>query len=432
MWRFKLAFLCLLFSFYSFADRSLLSTCITQNVIDVFLSNSTCTSGNGFCSVESDDTCPPPRAYVYYYTNGECPPGMGMTQINGNTPFCSSLNCEGLASALANSYGVGGSCYETDLNDPNAQPCGPNGSTVCYGTDFSDTKPIPDGFNPTGSNGSNTVPDPNSMPQPTTPVVKEDTTKETTTIGNETSTTKTTTINNVDNSVTTITEETTINNETGDTTTTTITSTYNPATGQTQTSVSGSTAEGVEPDKEGNTASGGGGCDIAPACSGDAIQCLMLYQQWETRCAIESLADQKNGTLIGGDDCSVIPVKDDDITDFEFQTVMQNYRLRCPLTELLASDSNATFDSTAADNLETAKQEYRDFMTQIKNDISSTLSVSVSGSGSISDNIQTIKGASVNFSFSKWSSELSIIGTILVALCYISAAFMIFGASTRR
>ena len=35
----------------------------------------------------------------------------------------------------------------------------------------------------------------------------------------------------------------------------------------------------------GNSSSGGGSCDSAPVCSGDAIQCNILYQTWATRCS---------------------------------------------------------------------------------------------------------------------------------------------------
>lgn len=45
-------------------------------------------------------------------------------------------------------------------------------------------------------------------------------------------------------------------------------------------------------DKE--TASGGGSCTAAPACSGGPIACATLWQQWKTRCAVE-----KAGTTIG-------------------------------------------------------------------------------------------------------------------------------------
>lgn len=37
------------------------------------------------------------------------------------------------------------------------------------------------------------------------------------------------------------------------------------------------------------TASGGTGCDVPPTCSGDAIQCAVLHQQWKNRCETAKL-----------------------------------------------------------------------------------------------------------------------------------------------
>jgi len=45
--------------------------------------------------------------------------------------------------------------------------------------------------------------------------------------------------------------------------------------------------------------SGGGSCDAPPACSGDAIQCNILFQTWSTRCEAQRIADA--GGVGGGD-----------------------------------------------------------------------------------------------------------------------------------
>lgn len=42
-------------------------------------------------------------------------------------------------------------------------------------------------------------------------------------------------------------------------------------------------------DKHGNSASGGGNCDNPPQCSGDAILCASLTQQFQTKCAISDV-----------------------------------------------------------------------------------------------------------------------------------------------
>lgn len=67
-------------------------------------------------------------------------------------------------------------------------------------------------------------------------------------------------------------------------------------------------------DESDNQSSGGGTCSQAPTCSGDGIQCNILYQTWATRCAAERTADNTGdgdggpgsgpGTVAGGADCA--------------------------------------------------------------------------------------------------------------------------------
>jgi hypothetical protein len=40
-------------------------------------------------------------------------------------------------------------------------------------------------------------------------------------------------------------------------------------------------------DDQESSVSGGGSCDVRPACTGDAVQCAILRQTWETRCALQ-------------------------------------------------------------------------------------------------------------------------------------------------
>lgn len=40
-----------------------------------------------------------------------------------------------------------------------------------------------------------------------------------------------------------------------------------------------------------NTASGGDDCNTPPSCSGDAIQCMMVQQQWKSRCDMQKTDD---------------------------------------------------------------------------------------------------------------------------------------------
>lgn len=63
-------------------------------------------------------------------------------------------------------------------------------------------------------------------------------------------------------------------------------------------------------DDEGdNIASGGGDCNAPPTCSGDGIQCAQLYQQWRTRCALESSGVDAGGSCASPYVCSGDPVQ---------------------------------------------------------------------------------------------------------------------------
>lgn len=49
------------------------------------------------------------------------------------------------------------------------------------------------------------------------------------------------------------------------------------------------------------SASGGGSCDAPPSCSGDAIQCAILQQQWKARCP-DALSDSELQAAVGSPD----------------------------------------------------------------------------------------------------------------------------------
>lgn len=68
--------------------------------------------------------------------------------------------------------------------------------------------------------------------------------------------------------------------------------------------------EGAEGEGDTNTpgegkVSGGLDCDTGPACTGDVIQCAQLYQQWKTRCAVQSMGSgEGTGEVVSGQDCA--------------------------------------------------------------------------------------------------------------------------------
>lgn len=67
----------------------------------------------------------------------------------------------------------------------------------------------------------------------------------------------------------------------------------------------GDTPGDEDGDDEGdNAASGGGTCGAPPQCTGDGIACNQLFQQWKTRCAVESGQAKLAGTVT---DCNAPP-----------------------------------------------------------------------------------------------------------------------------
>jgi hypothetical protein len=82
--------------------------------------------------------------------------------------------------------------------------------------------------------------------------------------------------------------QTTINNNTSNTTITNYNTTSGANAGA-PSSDSGEPSDASSPkgdkDKNGNSAGGGGDCGAPPVCSGDAIACAQLNQQWLQRCS---------------------------------------------------------------------------------------------------------------------------------------------------
>ena len=135
---------------------------------------------------------------------------------------------------------------------------------------------------------------------------------------------------------------------------------------------------------------------------------------------------ERIGVITGGESCESSPVRGSDTTDFEWQTVLQNYRIRCPLTSLADTQLDDEFSSYADDELEALQQEYEQTITDIRTQMANALSLSVSGSGSIQSNNKTIMGQTVDFSWSRFAGDLSIIGAVIIAMAYLFSAFVIF------
>lgn len=420
MRRVKLAFLIYFFLFFShhaFSEWKAYSYDANQYILNIcLLYYDECKISGSTIFYWYGDSCPEGQSHNDdgFCTNDECPTGQTLTQFNSNTPYCSDLDC----STLLASLNFDAVCYDAaSAPDNQGSPSCDSGVQIC----LSSANDIPDSYNPTSDNSTGSLGEPDTNSSTTT-------TSETS--GDETTTTQTTTVNEGDVSTTTI-SETTVNNITGSTTTTTTTISTNNTTGETISTVTGSSSDS-QPDENNNTASGGQSCSVNPLCSGDAIQCAMLYQQWKTRCAINELKKEQGVNEISlGETCETPPVRGDNVTDSEWQTVIQNYKLRCPSIQLKPITNDYDFGDTAEVALQEKQEEYRDFIDKLKNDIKASFSFNLSGSGTLTDNHVSIRGVDVSFGIAKFSEGLSIISAFFIAAAYILAFFIIFRASTR-
>jgi len=121
-----------------------------------------------------------------------------------------------------------------------------------------------------------------------------------TTVNPDGSTTQTNTTTNVsitDNSVTTTTTTTTTTTPAGGGTPSTQTKTdtkTEPKDSYCKTNPNDTQCKSI------SSASGGETCDTPPVCNGDAVQCMMVTQQWQTRCNLERVDDiVKAGQALG-------------------------------------------------------------------------------------------------------------------------------------
>lgn len=134
------------------------------------------------------------------------------------------------------------------------------------------------------------------------------------------------------------------------------------------------------------------------------------------------------GSISGGQTCSAPPTRSGDVSDAEFNQILQTYYLRCPPD---SGDDPKEYkpDGFDADKLSEkviAKQtEYTDFIADIKQQAESLFSIGLGSSGHITKDIVSIRGADVDFSLFRFMAELSIIGQLIIALAYIRAFFII-------
>jgi hypothetical protein len=451
----KLAFLFFfLFSSFSFSQGFIVRENAVCNYTDAN-SSFNCTDRLGYCELSASKfRChvrPHPTAddyfYIYYYSE-VCPAGESFDdqgncfdpdkvcdQILGNSGDCTPSDCNPDTQYFTSGFGFPKMCNshsdqpDCDYSDGCMNPCplGSYGAIVdgvqsCFDPLSGD--PIPDHSDWIAEGPASPLPDAPAVPQPDIiPVVGEQSSSSSSTDPNGNTTTQ--------SSTTTSTSHT---NSSGQTSTSSTTQTTDQGgnTNSTTQSSGFSSSDDLNSDDEGNTAGGGGTCTSKPTCSGDAIQCATLIQQWETRCAIEALGGQGDGNGISsGETCESPPTRGEDLSDFEWQTVFQNYRIRCPVTELLNDQPELDYGSTADDLLSETEQEYLDFRTNIQNEISQILDFSIGSSGGIVSNPVQLLGVQVDFSLSRFSNIIAIIASVLIAFAYLWVFFRIFSSSTK-
>lgn len=130
-------------------------------------------------------------------------------------------------------------------------------------------------------------------------------------------------------------------------------------------------------------ASGGADCSAAPSCSGDAIQCAVLAQSWQTRCQVYSLAPGDAVSTAGG---------------AAIQAAANQPEGHPALTGTTASLSSA-IDQTR-------------FL----------------GGGGLTDKTYTAGSYSITVPWSKWNTALELLGALGVAVSLIIAARIVGGA----
>lgn len=139
------------------------------------------------------------------------------------------------------------------------------------------------------------------------------------------------------------------------------------------------------------------------------------------------VVDEEGGSISGGKSCSAPPTRSGDVSDGEYNQILQTYYLRCPpeTGDPTAYKPDGFNQSDLDSKLSEAQQQYTDFISDIKQQAESLFSISLNSSGNITKDIVSIRGADVDFSLFRFMAELSIIGQLIIALAYIRAFFII-------
>ena len=172
-------------------------------------------------------------------------------------------------------------------------------------------------------------------------------------------------------------------------------------------------------------ASGGGSCDSAPVCSGDAIHCAQLQQQWLTRCDGDGSYSETN--------CQVPPVCDGD--PLHCQALLNDWEYECA-TQTAADDAEAeyqaagmkTADDYAAEGGVFGEGESHD-VASVTGDVLASRSA-VAGSCPAPKQLDLGVFGTTEITFQAFCDLADMIYWIVMLSAYLTATFIIFRSIT--
>lgn len=127
------------------------------------------------------------------------------------------------------------------------------------------------------------------------------------------------------------------------------------------------------------------------------------------------------GTVDGGLVCGSPPVCDGD--DIACAILMQNYLSRCP-NESFSSSGSIDLSTT----LQTAESDLDIAWQEIQSQVDDYFDFNLSGGGSITNNIQQVKGVDFDFSIARFLPELSALPPLIVAMAWLIAAGIVLSS----
>lgn len=174
-----------------------------------------------------------------------------------------------------------------------------------------------------------------------------------------------------------------------------------------------------------STASGGNSCDAAPSCSGDAIQCAILQQQWLTRCGTDNSYSESS--------CSVEPSCSGDALTCE--SLINEWEYQCSLASS-ESDAEGYFESAGFKTADDYAAEGGVFGSGDEEDISTVTSSVLSSRSTIVGSCpapKTVNAApfgQFEVEFTPFCDLADMIYWVVMMSAYLTATFIIFRSIT--